>query len=89
MQKGNKGIRRYTRPVFFPVYGILAGYILAHIIKLTTGIIPWQYFLFTLAGHGFTLADILIITGALIGMFVWFRKSRQKNEKDQSTNGND
>jgi len=84
MEAENRGIKRYTKPAFFPIYGILAGYILIHIVKQTTGIIPYEYFLFSLAGHGFTMADIFIITGASLGLLFWYLNSnKNKGEEDK------
>jgi len=77
----NRGIKRYAKPAFFPVYGILAGYILMWVVKLTTGIVPYEYFLFTVGSHGFTMADIFLIVGALIGGIYWYVKT--KDSKDE------
>lgn len=77
------GIERYTKPVFYPVYGILVGYVIMWIIKWTTGIVPYEYILIEVGNHGFTMADILIISGASIGGIFWYVKTSRQMPKDE------
>ena len=77
------GIKRYTKPVFFPVYGILIGYVIMWIVKWTTGIIPYQYIVFKAGDHGFTMADIFLMTGALTGGIIWYIKTKGKEPTDE------
>jgi hypothetical protein len=77
------GIKRYTKPVFFPVYGILVGYIIMWIVKWSTGIIPYQYVVYKVGNHGFTMADIFLVTGAIVGGIIWYLKSKGNNQEDQ------
>lgn len=80
----NRGIQRYTKPVFYPVYGILVGYTLMWIVRWTTGIIPYEYIVIEIGNHGFTMADIFIITGAFIGGIFWYKKSQKDNQSNEN-----
>lgn len=73
-----RGMRRYTKPSLLPIYGILLAYIIIWIYRLFMNVKLFEIDVFKIGQHGVTIADILIISGALLGIMGWVLKRKSQ-----------
>ena len=73
-----KGINRYLLPKLFPIYGILAGYLVILIFRFFN-ILLYELSAFSIGSHQVTIADSLIVIGFSSGVIIWrFRKNQSE-----------
>ncbi len=70
------GMKRYLKPKLMPIYGILFGYIIILFFRLFAGIKLYLIEAFYIGSHMVTIADILIVTGAVAGLVLWKIKNK-------------